>query len=227
MRRRIAGFIPSKYFFSRFSVMAIFLALILLVLIPIGGIVLLIWTAPEQMTKILLYTIKIWWVLIPGLALLGFIGSAIKAITAKVPDPEGTELSRSEASELFELVERTCKELRAKKPAKILVVDELNAAVVTMPRFGIFGQKVLLLVGLPLMKALSPDQFKAVLAHEVGHISGKHGSFAKWAYQMREAWGRLIDSQEANSHKFASLYKNFVDWFFPYYTAYSFVLMQA
>jgi hypothetical protein len=107
-----------------------------------------------------------------------------------------------------------------------LVTDEFNAAVVTLPRIGLFGRKVYLLVGLPLMHALSADQFKAVLAHEIGHISEKHGSFAKWAYQLREAWGRLIESQEAHDHKFSALYEKFVAWFFPYFTAYSFVLMR-
>lgn len=95
-----------------------------------------------------------------------------------------------------------------------------------MPKLGIFGRKVILLLGLPMMKALSPEQLKAVLAHEIGHISGKHGLFTKWAYQMREAWGRLIESQELAGHKFSFLYKKFVEWYFPYFTAYSFVLMR-
>ena len=43
---------------------------------------------------------------------------------------------------------------------------------------------------------------------------------------MREAWGRLIDSQELTGQHFAGLYKGFVNWFFPYFTAYSFVLMR-
>jgi Zn-dependent protease with chaperone function len=206
---------------------AYFVGLILSVLVPIGVVGWLVWMSPAVFARLLLFTAKFWWALIPGLGLFfGFIGSAIKSITAKVPDPEGSELTRAEAPELFDFVERTCANLQSKKPEKILITDNFNAAVVTMPRFGIFGQKVLLLIGLPIMKALSPEQFKAVLAHEIGHISGKHGAFAKWAYQMRESWGRLIDSQAVTDHKFASLYKGFVDWFFPYFTAYSFVLMR-
>lgn len=204
-----------------------FLGLLLLFFVPIPAVGFLLWQAPEQIGRLLLVGAKLWWVLVPGLAIyFGFIGSAVKAITAKLPDPVGVELKRSDAPELFDFVGRTCKELKAKRPAKVLVTDEYNAAVATMPRFGIFGQKVILLLGLPLMKALSPDQFKAVLAHEIGHISGKHGGFAKWAYQMREAWGRLIESQDENEHKFSALYKKFVEWFFPYFTAYSFVLMR-
>jgi Zn-dependent protease with chaperone function len=204
-----------------------FIGLILLLFIPIPLVGLLLWNSPEQVWRLLLFGAKLWWALIPGLAIyFGFIGAAVKAITAKVPDPEGTELTRSQAPKLFEFVDRTCAELKAKKPSKVLVTDSFNAAVATMPRFGIFGQKVFLLLGLPLMRALSPEQFEAVLAHEIGHISGKHGSFAKWAYQMREAWGRLIESQDETDHKLSSLYKKFVDWFFPYFSAYSFVMMR-
>lgn len=206
---------------------AYFVGLILLFVVPLPVVGVLLLLAPEQVWKLLFWGAKLWWLFLPGLGIyFGFIGSAIRSITAKVPDPEGVELSRKDAPELFDFVAKTCKELKAQKPAKVLVTDEFNAGVVTMPRFGIFGRKILLVLGLPLMKALSPEQFQAVIAHEIGHISGKHGVFAKWAYQMREAWGRLIDSQEETENKFAALYKRFVDWFFPYFTAYSFVLMR-
>lgn len=204
-----------------------FFGLILLALaIPLAVILLLFW-APAAVIRIALLLGKIVWILVPVLAaFFGFLGGAIKAMFAKVPEPEGRELTRETAPELFEFVDSTCKELRAKRPKKVLVTDEFNAAVATLPRIGMFGRKVYMLLGLPLMKALSPDQFKAVLAHEIGHISERHGAFAKWAYQLREAWGRFIDSQEEHEHKFAALYEKFVNWFFPYFTAYSFVLMR-
>lgn len=221
------GFYQFKVFLLTILGYVYFVGLILMMFVPVIAVAGLLWLSPEAVGRLLLVTAKIWWVLIPGLGLyFGFIGSAVKSITAKVPDPDGIELTKADAAELFDFVSKTCSALRSKKPVKILVTDNFNAGVVTMPRFGIFGRKVMLLIGLPLMKALSPEQFKAVLAHEIGHISGKHGAFAKWAYQMREAWGRLIDSQAETKHRFSSLYQGFVDWFFPYFTAYSFVLMR-
>ncbi|MFN6962469.1 MAG: M48 family metalloprotease [Pyrinomonadaceae bacterium] len=207
---------------------AYFIALVLLLIAPVVIVIAAAIVQPGTIGRLLLLTGKIWWALIPGLGIyFGFLGSAVRSITAKVPDPTGREITPAEAPELFRFVDETCRELRARRPAKILVTDTLNAAVVTMPRFGIFGRKVFLLVGLPTMKALTPDQFKAVVAHEIGHISGKHGAFAKWAYQMREAWGRLIESQAEAENKLASLYRKFVDWYFPYFSAYSFVLMRG
>ncbi len=204
-----------------------FVGLIVLFFVPILTLGLGLIMAPEAVLGLLLPLGKILWLIIPGIGIyLGFLGSAIKSITAKVPDPEGTQLQRNDAPELFDFVAATSKRLKARLPRKILINDEFNAAVVTMPRFGIFGRKVILMIGLPLMRALSRKQLEAVIAHEIGHISGKHGSFAKWAYQMREAWGRLIESQEVQKYSLSALYETFVNWYFPYFNAYSFVLMR-
>lgn len=203
------------------------LALLLLFVIPILVVAAGLFFAPSGILQLFLLLGKLWWLLVPGIAIyFGFIGSAIRAITARVPEPEGKRLSQTQAPELFEFIDTASRHARIRSPSRILVTDEFNVGVVTLPRFGIFGRRVVMLLGLPLMKALSAEQFKAVIAHEIGHISRKHGKFSKWAYQMRESWGRLIDSQELSEHKFAVLYAKFANWYFPYFSAYSFVLMR-
>jgi hypothetical protein len=60
-------------------------------------------------------------------------------------------------------------EIRFRTPRfhHVLVTDDFNAAVVQAPRLGLFGwYRNYLLIGLPLAKALTVEQFKAVLAHE-------------------------------------------------------------
>ncbi len=205
-----------------------YLALIVLVLlaIPTGVIILTIYS-PSTMLRVLWFAAKFWWAFIPAIVVVvGFVGSAAKSFLAKVPPPEGSAISESDASELFKFVRETTEALEAKFPEEIQITDEFNASVVTVPRIGIFGRKVYLRLGLPLMRALSPEQFKAVVAHEIGHISGKHGAFGKWAYQLHEVWGRFIDSQELEDQKLGFLYQRFVNWFFPRFQAYSFVLMR-
>lgn len=182
---------------------------------------------PEVVFRAFLELLKCWWILLPALAVFfSFLSGAIRSLTAKVPEPAGNEIACSDAPELFAFVEKTCRALNAQTPEKILVNDDFNASVVTTPRFGIFGRKVFLNLGLPLMYALSPEQFRAVVTHEIGHISGKHGKFSKWTYQLHETWNRFIESQELQEHKISFLYEKFVNWFFPYFTAYSFVLMR-
>lgn len=207
---------------------AYFIGLILLfAFVPLFFLFLLI-INPDVFLRAALQLLKLWWLVLPVLiAFFGFLGGALKSLTVKVPEPNGFDLQREKAPELFDFVEKTCLQLKAETPERILVSDEFNAAVVTLPRFGLFGRKVYLILGLPLMTSLSPPQFEAVVTHEIGHISNRHGSFAKWAYQLHETWRRFLESQELQENKLAFLYKKFVDWFFPYFSAYSFVLMRG
>jgi Zn-dependent protease with chaperone function len=206
---------------------AYFIGLILVfLLIPVLAVGLLI-LMPKLIFLVLKFAGKLIVLILIALAsVLGVIWNFVKSFWAKVPTPEGYELNRADAPRLFEKVEKTCDFLKAPRPNHILLMEDFNAAVVTLPRFGVFGKKVYLLVGLPLMQAVSPEQFEAVLAHEIGHISEKHSSSAASAYRLRETWSRFIESQEADGHRLSFLYEKFLNWYFPYFNAYSFVLLR-
>jgi Zn-dependent protease with chaperone function len=82
------------------------------------------------------------------------------------------EVKRCEAPRLFALIEELRTALRAPRFSRVLVTPVFNAAVVRAPRLGIFGwHGHRLLIGLPLAKALTVEQFKAVLAHEFAHLA--------------------------------------------------------
>jgi len=217
LRVSALGALGYVYFFGLFF---------LLIILPILFVGLIIWKPTLALVLIKLGG-KIILVLIA--AMFGFLmvfWDFIGSFWSKVPAPEGHEISRDEAPELFEMVEKTSDFLKAPRPDHILLIESFNAAVVTLPRFGVFGKRVYLLVGLPLMQAISPAQFEAVIAHEIGHISEKHSASAARAYRLRETWGRFIESQEAQGHKLSFLYASFLNWYFPYFNAYSFVLMR-
>ena len=190
-------------------------------------IAVLFWFFPTLIWFLIKGALKIVWLIIIGIgAFLGFLGNALRSLWTKVPEPEGIELNCENAPELFEIAEKTSRELKASFPDKILLTEDYNAAVVTLPRFGMFGKRVFLMTGLPLMQALSPEQFEAVIAHEFGHISRRHSKYAAWIYRLHETWQRFLDSQERQEHKLAFLYTKFVNWYFPLFSAYSFVLMR-
>ena len=74
----------------------------------------------------------------------------------------------------------------------MLVVDEVNAAVVQRPAFGLVGgPRNYLLLGLPLMEAMPPAEALAVVAHEYGHVAGSHGQFSAFIYRLRHTWGTI------------------------------------
>lgn len=171
---------------------------------------------------------KIIWLL--AIAAFGAISSfwgAVKAMFVQVEPPAGIEIQPVDAPQLFNDVKAAGDFLKAPKPDHILVNTDFNAAVINLPQRGIFGTRSYLCLGLPLMESLSPQQLKAVIAHEMGHFSGRHGKSSRWIYQMRQTWARFVESQElqdVGSVKF--LYEPFLNWYFPYFDAHSFVLAR-
>jgi Zn-dependent protease with chaperone function len=158
-------------------------------------------------------------------AFLWLIG---RALWLKLEPPQGTEVTAREAPALFAVIEELRAKLRAPRFRHVLVTDEFNAGVVQAPRLGIFGwPRNYLLVGLPMMKALTPEQFKAVLAHEFGHLARGHGRLSNWIYCQRLRWGRLMEVLEAAESRGSILFRPFLRWYAPYFNAYSFPLARA
>ena len=166
--------------------------------------------------------IKILWI---PLVLAGLV---LRSLWITIPEPDGKELQRHEAPALFELIAEVSKALNGPKVHHVLVSDEFNASIVQIPQFGMFGWlNNYLVVGLPLMRALSPEEFRAVLAHEFGHLSGKHGSFSGWIYRVRRSWIEILVRVHEERSYASFLFEPFLKWYAPYLNAYSFVLARA
>jgi len=167
-------------------------------------------------------TIKIVW--IP----LVLVGLVLRSLWITLPVPEGTELRREQAPALFDLINEVSKKLSGPKVHHVLVSDDYNASIVQIPQFGMFGWlRNYLVVGLPLLRALDPSEFRAVLAHEVGHLSGKHGRFSGWIYRLRQSWIQILTRVHQERHYASFLFEPFINWYAPYLNAYSFVLARA
>jgi Zn-dependent protease with chaperone function len=157
-----------------------------------------------------------------------FLWMVLKALWVKVPPPEGTEITERDSPELFAMIEKIRRDLRGPRFHHVLVTDDFNAAVVQAPRLGIFGwYRNYLLIGLPLAKALSMDQFKAVLAHEFGHLAKGHGAMSNWIYRQRLRWSRLMTVLEKVESWGIVLFRPFLRWYAPYFNAYSYPLARA
>jgi len=157
-----------------------------------------------------------------------FLWVVVRSMWIRITPPEGTFLKRREAPQLFTLVNDLRRRLHAPQFHHILITDEFNAAVVQVPRLGLFGwYRNYLLIGLPLMKSLTHVQFKAVLAHEFGHLAGGHGRLSNWLYRLRMSWSRLLDVLEEENSSGSFLFRPFFNWYTPYFNAYSFPLARA
>jgi Zn-dependent protease with chaperone function len=157
-----------------------------------------------------------------------FLWVVLKALWVKVPPPQGTEIAETDAPGLFAMIDELRRALRSPRFHRVLVTDDFNAGVVQAPRLGLFGwYRNYLLIGLPLMKALTVEQFRAVLAHEFGHLSRGHGRLSNWIYRQRLRWGRLMAVLEEKESRGMVLFRPFLRWYTPWFNAYSFPLARA
>jgi Zn-dependent protease with chaperone function len=156
--------------------------------------------------------------------LIVLVGMVLKSLWVRLEAPRGVRLTRGEHPRLFEVIDSVRQGASAPHAHEVLLTNELNAAIVQLPRLGLFGwHKNYLILGLPLLAIMSLEEFKAVLAHEFGHLSGAHGRFGAWIYRVRAGWARLSAALQQTEHWGSFLFVPFFNWYAPKFAAYSFV----
>jgi len=156
-----------------------------------------------------------------------FLLLVLRAMWVELHPPTGIVITERTVPELFARIERLRKALGAPRFHRVVIDDHFNAAVVQVPLLGLFGwHRNYLVIGLPLMKALTPAQLDAVIAHELGHLAGGHARFSNWLYRLRLAWGQLLGELQRTRSRGAFLFRSFFDWYVPRFEAYSFPLAR-
>jgi Zn-dependent protease with chaperone function len=149
-----------------------------------------------------------------------------RVFIAPLPVPQGRELTEAEAPQLFRMIADLREKMQAAPIHHVLITNEFNVAIAQCPRFGLFGgYRNYLILGLPLLDAVSAAEILAVLAHEYGHLSGGHGKLSRWIYRQRSTFDTLYAHAIARREKNAvnRVLAGMLDWFAPYYKAYTFV----
>ncbi|MFO1250499.1 MAG: M48 family metallopeptidase [Inhella sp.] len=163
-----------------------------------------------------------------ALPLWFLIKASMQALFVKFPKPEGIELTPAQAPALFEAVQQMRQRLRGPAVHHVLITDEVNAAVVQRPALGLFGwPRNYLLLGLPLLEHMSPEEALAVVAHEYGHLAGAHGRFGAWIYRLRLSWATLQGVASQWEGAMGRLLQRLVGAYAPYFNAYTHVLARA
>jgi Zn-dependent protease with chaperone function len=159
---------------------------------------------------------------------LGFGYFLVRALWFTLPAPQGRRVTAAEVPGLFAEIEQVRRSVKARPVHEVLLTPDFNAAVVETPRLGMLGwPKRYLAIGLPLLASLPPYQFRAVLAHELGHLAQNHARFGNWIYRIRETWYRILEALERQRSSLIAVFRRFFDWYAPYFNAYSFVLARA
>ncbi|MBK8283647.1 MAG: M48 family metallopeptidase [Ahniella sp.] len=143
-----------------------------------------------------------------------------KALFARTPPPEGLLVTPREAPALFEVIERVRAATGSMPMHHVVITPEFNAFAAEIPRLGPFFVRRYLGLGLPLLQGMPPEEVEAVIAHEFGHFSNRHGRVGAYIYRLRRMWSEM--ERAAN---FGVLNK-FLSWYAPYFNAYTFVMAR-
>jgi len=151
-----------------------------------------------------------------------------KALWVRFDAPQGYRLTREAAPELFRVLDEQRKLLHSGRIHAVLLSNEFNASVVQTPRLGVLGwHQNWLILGVPLLLALRPEEAQAVVAHELGHLSRNHSRFNGWIYRVRISWFRVMQAFDQTEGFAVGVLRRFFDWYAPYFDAMSFALARA
>ncbi|HYZ78256.1 MAG TPA: M48 family metallopeptidase [Gaiellaceae bacterium] len=151
----------------------------------------------------------------------------VRSLWVRFEPPEGVPLRRDDAPDLFRMIGDVNEAIQGPRLHAVLLGGDANAGVVQVPRAGgLLGSRSYLVLGLPYLQALSVDQFRAVLAHELGHLSRRHGRFGAFVYRVRATWFRLLQGFEERKSIWTGLVRRFFEWYVPYFNAYTLPLAR-
>ncbi|HLO96383.1 MAG TPA: M48 family metalloprotease, partial [Burkholderiaceae bacterium] len=166
--------------------------------------------------------------LLLALPLGRMIWTGTRALLVRLPPPQGQPLLREEAPQLFEALDRMQSKLKGPAFHQVLLIDEMNAAVVQRPLFGWIGfPRNTLLLGLPLLESLSAREALAVVAHEYGHLAAEHSRFGAYIYRLRSSWRQIQDLTLQWEGLTGRFMRGLVGLYAPAFDAYTFVLARA
>jgi Zn-dependent protease with chaperone function len=101
----------------------------------------------------------------------------------------GKRIERKDAPELYAALDDLKTKLDVGRRIDVRLEDEVNAgAREARGLFGLLGTRRVLMLGVPLLALLGKDEARAVIAHEFGHFSRRHGRLGHWLYWAHLDW---------------------------------------
>ena len=152
----------------------------------------------------------------------------LRGLFARGHAPEGRELTRELAPALFAVIDEARAATDAQPIDRVVLNAEFNASIHQESRLGLLGwSRNHLVLGLPLLDALPPDEVRSILAHELGHVQGRRMQLASQIFRVHTTWHSLLDGM-AEVHPTARLlFLPFFCRYVPYFSAYASVLVRA
>lgn len=151
----------------------------------------------------------------------------MKALWVRFPPPEGRRLKRAEAPRLFKEIRAIRRQLKSPPIHVVLLNDESNAAALQVPRLGFFSwSRNYLIIGLPFLMLVEPDQLRAAIAHELGHHSRRQSGLHNWIVKVDSTWNNALKILEKERRRSAVVIRKFFEFYIPILNANILVLRR-
>ena len=171
-----------------------------------------------------------------GLGVVLIISGVLQAgvfLLVNLELPNGRPLKSTEAPALWQVLDSLRSELQCRPLGGVYISMDFNAGVREIPRLGLFGwPRTFLEIGLPLCVAVAPDELRAILAHEFGHLSERHARSGGRIYRINRTWSEVFERMQRPAtssldRRARWATRKFIEWYWPRLHARAFVLSRA
>lgn len=168
---------------------------------------------------------------VPNPLFFNIAGGVVFVLLVWITRPDarfsGSQIKPVDAPEFFQALDALRAKLDVAPRMRVMLDDEFNASAgETRGLFGFWGRQQTLTLGVPLLCMLTRNQALAVIGHEFGHFSRRHGRFGHWLYRARDGWLHYAQDATQSATAWQRAAVLFAERFVPYFSAYSFVLAR-
>ena len=164
------------------------------------------------------------WFLVTVQALFLFTGAVMTYTIFKLRFslPSGLELTEAGFPRLFELLHELYEIYGEPRIDRVILRDRFDIRLIKTPRNGFaFSTTRTLVIGLPVLLAMSPLDVHVLLARRVGQLAGKHHRMNGWLYFLRDMWGHYLGCCDGRGSSFARSVYAFFQNYVPRYRSFS------
>lgn len=137
---------------------------------------------------------------------------------------EGRAVAPAEAPRLHEEIERLRRKLDVPGRLEVRLDGAFNASALEgRGLLGVLGTRRVLTLGMPLLAVLGREDVLAVIAHELGHFSRRHGRLGHWLYRARAGWLQYVHTVGESDSSFDRAAAWYARKFVPFFSVRSFV----
>ncbi len=150
-----------------------------------------------------------------GFIAILFMYASVRTVQLKFSHVKGLKLTKEMTPDLFDVITEVRSHFKRPAIKNVVITEKFECRIESVPRLGIpVASYNTLVIGLPMMQTLSPEEFRCELSRCIGQNSKIIPSLTLFVYKSHNLWAMYNES--------LSKYKKFgtspLRWFFKTYS---------